>query len=352
MFKQKNPSSLTDNHRHYEVNIDSLTFSIVKENNSFIHTTAAGNLYKKFNLIPCQIIGKELSAIFDKEVVEQKLPFFEKCWQGHDVNYQGEIGDFSYLVSLTPIKEKGKVIKIYGTVLDISVHKKNEAKLVNSEKLALVGQLAAGVAHEIRNPLTTLTGFTKMLLNKSSDAITSQYLIIMSSELDRISAIVNEYMDLARPNEKINIQLTDLKEIIQSVIHLVTTQAVLKNIQISFSVNPSIETSILCESNKIKQVLINIIQNAIDSMDKGIITIELEHCATDDMISIIIRDQGCGISKERKDHLFTPFYTTKEKGTGLGLMVSKSIIENHQGEIRVESVINKGTTVSILLPIK
>ncbi|GIM48038.1 hypothetical protein DNHGIG_35870 [Collibacillus ludicampi] len=235
---------------------------------------------------------------------------------------------------------------IIGTLIDITERKRTEELLRKSDKLAVVGQLAAGVAHEIRNPLTALRGFVQLL--KSTVKEPKEYFEVMLSELDRINFIVSEFLFLAKP-QVVNFERKDLVAILQSVIKLLETQAIMENIQIvtKFTDLPSIH----CDENQLKQVFVNLLKNAIEAMPNGG-EIDIQVKMRDkDHVQVRFIDHGCGISKERIRKLGEPFYTTKEKGTGLGLMICYKIIEAHRGQIHIDSEIGKGTIVDVLLPV-
>ncbi|GAE35490.1 sensor histidine kinase [Halalkalibacter akibai JCM 9157] len=230
-------------------------------------------------------------------------------------------------------------------VRDITYRKQIEDLINNSEKLSVAGQLAAGVAHEIRNPLTGIKGFIQLL--KATTSENAQYYDIIMSEVERINEIVNEFLYLAKP-EIPHVKKQDLLVLINEVVMLLNTQAILKNVQIHIDCNEI--PLIYCESNQIKQVLINIVKNAIEIMpDGGNVWITVRQEET--LVKTIIRDEGKGIPKERLVRLGEPFYTTKEKGTGLGLMVSRKIIEEHRGTLSFASTVNIGTEVTMILPI-
>jgi signal transduction histidine kinase len=170
----------------------------------------------------------------------------------------------------------------------------------------------------------------------------------MLSELDRINFIVSEFLILAKP-QAINFQKRDLVYILQDIMSLLASQANLNNIQFHFDSAPHIPL-INCEENQLKQVFINIIKNGMESMpDGGEITIQIGNLGSDDVMVRVV-DQGCGISEDQLARLGEPFYTNKETGTGLGLMVSQQIIANHKGSMHFDSEIDKGTTVEIILP--
>ncbi|WP_226658666.1 ATP-binding protein [Guptibacillus hwajinpoensis] len=233
-------------------------------------------------------------------------------------------------------------------VEDITELKETEALLRRSEKLTAVGELAAGVAHEIRNPLTSLKGFANLVYNASYDEKSKEFLQIMLSEIDRINFIVSEFMLLARPQEK-EFTKSDLVSLLRHVISLLKSQAILKNIEIRPQYDYE-EFPILGEENQLKQVFVNILKNAIEAADGGVIFVKVTRNDKGDAL-IIIRDQGVGIPEHQLPRIGEPFYTLKENGTGLGLMVSFSIIENHNGKMNLASVEGEGTTVEVSLPI-
>ncbi len=216
--------------------------------------------------------------------------------------------------------------------------------LIQSERLATVGKLAAGVAHEIRNPLTALRGFCQLLGEKYTDD--SYYFNIMITELDRINMIVNDFMTLSNPqiaefkNENIN-------KILQSVISILETQALLNNVIIVASYHEV--PPIRCEEGQLKQVFMNVINNAIHAMPTGGEIKVSTQVKRDGYIQVSIEDDGIGIPEDILRRVGEPFFTTKVNGTGLGLMISRRIIENHNGLFAISSKVNQGTTVTINL---
>ncbi|MET3729633.1 two-component system sporulation sensor kinase A [Fictibacillus halophilus] len=242
--------------------------------------------------------------------------------------------------------KEGHVESLVTFARDVTKAKQTEELMLKSEKLSVLGELAAGVAHEIRNPLTSLKGFTK-LLTDADDVIRLEYLRIMESELNRINDIVGELMLVAKP-QAVSFEHTNIQELIYSVVRLLETQAIMKNIQIWVNISDNIPLVYGVE-NQLKQLFINLLKNAIESMEKdGEIHIKIG--TRNDSVLLELKDQGCGIPAERLKTLGEPFYTTKEKGTGLGLMVCFKIIEEHGGAIQFSSVENEGTKVEIELP--
>jgi PAS domain S-box-containing protein len=229
---------------------------------------------------------------------------------------------------------------------DITERKEQtERMLQKSEKLALLGQMAAGIAHEIRNPLTSIKGFIQLFQSSYPEG---KYFDIVLSELERINSIVGEFLFLAKPSTAVYVE-QDVNVLINDVVTLINTQSILSNVQISVEFKKDLPL-ICCESNQLKQVFLNLLKNAIESMPNGGI-IEVKILEKEEgQISIHIIDQGIGIPSERISTLGEPFYTTKEKGTGLGLMTCYKIIESHRGELKIYSRVNEGTTIEIILP--
>ncbi|MBP1993554.1 CheR family methyltransferase [Paenibacillus eucommiae] len=266
-------------------------------------------------------------------------------WSGELLAKRKNGEKFCEWVSLLPITNyEGEIIFFLKISEDITEQKNTLEILHKTDMLSAVGQLAAGIAHEIRNPLTALKGFTK-LLEPSTDK--KNYLQIMSSELDRIETVISELLLLARPPEQ-QFALQDITQILQDVVMLLETQAILKNVEIVTKFVAMIPL-VNCVENQLKQVFINILKNGIESMPQGGILLVKVRLNEDKAISISFSDQGIGIPKKTLTKLGQPFYTTKENGTGLGLMVSYKIIANHQGTISIKSTLGKGTTVTIVL---
>ncbi|MBT2707049.1 ATP-binding protein [Bacillus sp. ISL-47] len=229
---------------------------------------------------------------------------------------------------------------------DISDKKEQTEKLLQkSEKTALLGQMAAGIAHEIRNPLTSIKGFVQLFKSSSQK---EEYFDIVLSELDRINEIVGEFLVLAKPTADI-FSAQNIRILISEVITLSNTQSIMNNVQIFAEYDEELPL-ILCEKNQLKQVFLNIIKNALEAMPAGgQIEIKVKK-KTDGTVSIQFTDQGVGIPEDRISSLGEPFYTTKEKGTGLGLMICYKIIENHNGRLTIDSEVGKGTKIEIVLP--
>lgn len=230
-------------------------------------------------------------------------------------------------------------------IRDLTDRKKTEEMIRRSDKLSIAGELAAGVAHEIRNPLTSLKGFMQLLKAKKTE-----YVDIMLVEIDRISYIVNEFIGMAKPQAR-NYVECDVQSLMNEVIVFMHPQSLLYNAQIRLQADPPC-LPVRCEPNQIKQVFINILKNAIESMPGGG-TVEIGIQMLEDRRGVVTRivDQGGGIPPDRLAKIGEPFFSLKESGTGLGLMVCYRIIEAHKGRIDIRSVVNEGTTIEIELPV-
>lgn len=251
-------------------------------------------------------------------------------------------------ISVSPIFDQaGKITALISISRDMTEHNKMEDLLRRSEKLTTVGQLAAGVAHEIRNPLTTLRGFLQM--QQRTRTVNVMHTDVMLAELDRINLIVSEFLILAKP-QAVQFQTRDVRFTMGDVVSLLDSEAHLHNIEFEVHFSPS-PVLVHCEENQLKQVFINLLKNAMEAMPKGgKILLQVEE---DDSGFAVLRviDEGEGIAKDRLQKLGEPFYTNKEKGTGLGLMISQRIIEGHRGTLKIESELGKGTAVTITLPL-
>jgi two-component system, sporulation sensor kinase A len=285
----------------------------------------------------------------------------EAAWKGHVQLMQGKStatvqfrlqhkeGHFVWLETSCKsiVDVTGEVVEIIGVTRDISDRKKSEEMLRQSDKLSIVGQLAASVAHEIRNPLTSLKGFIQ-LFQECEQMDASNYYDIMHKELNRIDQIMGQLLLLAKPQVK-SYKKTSLRELVDFVETLLQPEAIVQNIEIKSSICEKLP-HITAEENELKQVLINVVKNAMDSMIEGGV-ISIEGKMIDNRIHLTVKDQGCGIPPDRLARIGEPFFTTKEKGTGLGLMVSSKIMKEHKGELKFHSVEGKGTTVSLILPV-
>ena len=262
----------------------------------------------------------------------------------------GELGEtFNFMAS--SLQERDKKLKEYA-----------EQEMMRSEKLATLGQLAAGVAHEINNPLAVILGRAEFIgseIENNANPLTLKSIKTIEQEAERAASTIKKFLSFARPSEP-KFELTDINNLLEHSLTLASHQALIDKITVVKELDITIP-KILLDLQQIQQVFINIILNAFQSMLGGatsnggklLITTGLKRGTTSNgVIEIKFADTGCGIAKESIGKIFDPFFTTKKAGTGLGLAISKSIIEKHNGSISVESELNKGTIVTIELPVE
>ena len=236
---------------------------------------------------------------------------------------------------------------IFIILRDISESQKAQELLQASEKLSLVGQLAAAFAHEIRNPLTAVKGFISLI--QSSGGTKPHYYDIITSEITRMEQILSEMLLLAKP-QAARFMPCDIRVLLAHVTTLIEMQAVINRVEFATEYESGIP-NLECDENQMKQVFINLLKNSVEAMPGGgRVRIEVGTKGFDHIVVRII-DEGCGIPKDKLPRVGQPFFTTKEKGTGLGMMVTFRIIENHRGTVHIASEEGKGTTVEITLPV-
>jgi two-component system, sporulation sensor kinase E len=258
--------------------------------------------------------------------------------------------------SITPIVMNGKTLGFHIQLKDATAERDAEKELkhaqqllLRSEKLSAIGQLAAGLAHEIRNPLTSLGGFVQLLLqNKGPTSKEAEYLHIMQSELKRIEWIVSELLMNAKPRVE-QFQWVQPLGLVEDVVSLLQTQALLSSIDIRMESSGNLP-EIYGDASQLKQLFINIIKNACEASPfNGEILIRL-YCGGRSVVFECL-DHGKGIPKHQLSHIGEPFFTTKDTGTGLGMMVSYQIVKRHGGDIHLRSKRGYGTKIRIEFPI-
>jgi two-component system, sporulation sensor kinase E len=265
------------------------------------------------------------------------------------VNIRGKL---LYLIIDTNIiqAENGEILGIVCIFHDITDRKIEEQKQLTIEKQASLGLLAAGIAHEIRNPLTAAMGFIQLLQQSSLDEKRQKkYLNLVLNELKSINKLVSNFMQLAKPTET-NKQKILITELLNETIDFMQGQAILSNVVINRFTPFYGDIMVLVDSEQLKHVFINIIRNAIEASNKDHAVISISIEPLDKFVKIIIEDNGIGIATENLKKIYDPFYTTKKEGTGIGLTGVSQIIKNHNGSIIVDSKEGEGTKFTITLP--
>ncbi|WP_246944158.1 ATP-binding protein [Bacillus pinisoli] len=303
-------------------------------------------LSKKEELLNQSIVNLGEMGSYMMEVLDKHTRF-----EDVEINISGKILLFD---SFPIFDESQQVIGVFGQFRDITERLSLEKQVMASEKLSAIGKISAGLAHEIRNPLTAIMGLLQLFKKQaiSNDQTLEKYFQIITSELERIKNLVNQFVLMAKPEQKkISKSKTEMNELIRDIILLMDSQLTNKQVQINF--DSKTQTEAYIDSDKIKQVLINIIQNSIDAIDhKGVISIILDTSPKDNGIVIEIKDNGCGMDPYTLDTISTPFFSTKKYGLGLGLSMSYNIIESHQGKITVSSEQGAGTIFTVWLPLR
>ena len=232
---------------------------------------------------------------------------------------------------------------------DLTEIRKLRMEVERSQRLASLGRLAAGIAHEIRNPLSSIKGFATYFRQRYKDVPEDQETAeIMVQEVDRLNRVIGELLEFARPMD-MQLRKTAIRDLIQSSVKMVEAQALEKNIEIKTNIAPEIDT-VLLDPDRMNQIFLNLYLNAIQAMDEGgVLTADFSRDGVKE-IKIVISDTGKGIARKDLGKVYDPYYTTKPSGTGLGLAIVHRIVEAHQGEIKVESKQGRGTTVTIVLP--
>jgi PAS domain S-box-containing protein len=240
------------------------------------------------------------------------------------------------------------------SVKDVTEFKKIEQSVYHNDKLAMLGKIAAAIAHEIRNPLTSIRGFIQLLLPELKKLGREEYGHIVLDEIDRANEIIYEFLNSSKPSAPMKRQIR-IADLIHEVTLLFQSEALLRGCQIE--VEPiDKELALSVDAKQIKQVVLNMIKNAIEvfgeqrSERAGRVRVRAER--NGDNVWISFEDNGKGMDEKTLSHLFDPFFTTKSEGTGLGLSVCYRIIKNHGGAIHVESKVDVGTTFRVQLPLR
>lgn len=250
-----------------------------------------------------------------------------------------------YMLDVLPVYDSNACLaRVIGSLRNITEMKKTEEVLRNTEKLVVAGQLAMSIAHEIRNPLTTVKGMLQ-LANKDSQLL--HYDLIMS-EVERMNLIVSEFLILGKP-QAAHYRVEQCSTILQEVLSIFAIQVEMNNISLNTQFH--YDAKIVCDRNQIKQVFLNILRNSMEALPfGGSITVAL--AVENGYQTITFTDNGEGMNQEVLEKLGEPFHTTRGDGNGLGIMIVKKIISAHRGRVAIASEEGVGTVVTIYLPIK
>ncbi len=355
--QEKRASDLLEEKESAFDQLDLLHKSIIESVDSGILTIDLNRNIKSFNKGAEEITGFLRSEIINKKL-EDVFPVLSRILDKEGQWKQGrrfEAADSEKMLgcSVSPLVDSNRK-KIGNTLIfqDLTVIKEMERKIERNKRLAFVGEMAAGLAHEIRNPLASISGPIQMLSKDLRlDETDRKLMQIVLRGKDRLDGFVKDFLLLARPKQSdrkdINVEviIDDLLESLRFSPEWREDIEVIKNL--------CNQTTIYGNKAEIRQVIWNMISNAVQSMiEGGRLKIETREVFNDtkQYLEIRISDSGCGIEEKNYDKVFEPFYTTKKNGTGLGMAIVSRIVESHMGKIRIKSKLGKGTDCMVLLP--
>lgn len=334
------------NHTKDAIHIMDLDFNIIQVNKAF---------EEMFELESCELLGMPLFP----NCPEKQQSYNELLRQVMDnsgiSNYEtimhtksGKPIDVSITLSGI-IDEFGDTVAIASITRNITQRKQNEELRRNNEKLSAIGQLAASIAHEIRNPLTTVKGF--LSINHSNGSLPQQHMELVMQEIEHMNVIVSQFLSMSRPQLE---QWTPvhIERLIRDIVTLMKSSGKLADVTAGIKVLAAC-TVIQGSEQHLKQVFVNLIKNSIEAMPDGgklLITIEQQIVTDGKQLVVTVEDNGIGISAEELTYIFNPFYTSKQDGNGLGLLVSQQIVSNHHGALSFASELGQGTIATVVLP--
>lgn len=313
----------------------------------------------------CRVLGLERGEVIDKSVddVFGSLPeehrlvpkgIFEGIMiRNHALSWTNNAERYELLLDSSLLRDhSGRVMGGYVTFKDVTNLRSLEEQVQRSDRLSMIGQIAAGAAHEIRNPLTSIKGFLQMFRStfiEKEMVKEENYADIMLIEIDRINELVNEFLLLSK-RKNVSYDLVDVALVLKEIMPIIHSEATLHNVTVQYHAEEGLPR-IIADRELLKQVFLNIGKNGIEAMaDGGALTIQLRADHADKKLHVDIHDTGPGIPNFVIDKIFDPFFTTKESGTGLGLSVCQRIIHDMGGIIRV-SCKGFGTTFTVSVPI-
>lgn len=313
------------------------------------------------NLFPGEMIGKKITALsaFDElAIIFGQTLKSGKPQENENLNIYAAPDN-----SRIPVGVNTAVLEDYagnhiGVVIhfrDLThVHKLAE-QVKRAERLGALGQMASGIAHEIRNPLNSVQGFVQLLQESASTSQETEYCNIVLDEVKRINRIVQDMLDFSRQQE-FSTEDIDITALLSAIHMQLKPEAEEEKVDLAMKINKSNMPAVIGNADKLKQVFLNIVRNAVQATPAGgrvAITLDMyDSESAPHMVRIVVADTGIGIPVDAISKIFDPFYTTKDDGTGLGLSICQKIIEQHNGRINVESMEGKGTKFHILLPPK
>ncbi|EFC1526878.1 two-component system sensor histidine kinase AtoS [Escherichia ruysiae] len=300
-----------------------------------------------------ELVGQPYSMLFDN--TQFYSPVLDTLEHGTEhvaleISFPGRDRTIEISVTTSRIHNThGEMIGALVIFSDLTARKETQRRMAQAERLATLGELMAGVAHEVRNPLTAIRGYVQILRQQTTDPIHQEYLSVVLKEIDSINKVIQQLLDFSRPRHS-QWQQVSLNALIEETLVLVQTAGVQARVDFISELDNEL-SPIIADRELLKQVLLNILINAVQAISaRGKIRIRTWQYS-DSQQAISIEDNGCGIDLSLQKKIFDPFFTTKASGTGLGLALSQRIINAHQGDIRVTSLPGYGATFTLILPI-
>jgi two-component system sensor kinase FixL len=305
-----------------------------------------------------EVIGRDLNVIMSpscsknhRQAVTRYVKTRIPGRIGHDTEMVAsrKNGDtFPASISFSVTEVNGRLF-FTGIVQDITEKKALQEQVIRSEKLSALGQLAAEITHEIKTPLMLIGGFAQQLTRVIDDEKHLQKLNIITDEVARLEKLLTDLREFHSP-KTIASEKVDLKELFQEIYYMVRDECEKKNIQTELIIDDK-ALLVAGDRQSLKQVFLNLVKNSMDAMEHGG-ALSIQTKLVGDQVKITVTDEGCGIPDQDKEKIFSPFFTTKKHGTGLGLCISKRIVEEHaDGSLSMKSKEGKGTSFKVTLPL-
>lgn len=312
----------------------------------------------------CRVLGWEREKALGRRVTElfgdmptehhlvQRSLLEGVSVRNHAVSWCNGVERYELLMDSNVMRdEQQQIVGAYVLFKDVSNLRSLEEQVQRSDRLAMIGQIAAGTAHEIRNPLTSIKGFLQMFKKTLRDkgmAKEVHYTEIMLTEINRINELVGEFLLLSKPKH-VTIERVNVYQVMNDILPIIRSEAVLHGVHVRYEAGETVP-NVVADRELLKQVFINIAKNGIEAMvEGGTLTVSVRRDSAEQRVLIDIHDTGPGIPAFLVDKIFDPFFTTKQNGTGLGLSVCQRIIHDLGGTIRVSSK-GFGTTFTLAVP--
>lgn len=333
---QEYNKEMEDSRNHYATVIDQSPVGYVLLDEQGMITDANLTVATMLGLEKKQMIGLLLTTLIAEQDCELFFAHIRRCKVTKarvctEIEMKSPLGTFfcAQIVSF-PFTLLDQQTFYYNTaIIDVSNQKRLEEEIQRLDRLNLIGEMAAGIAHEIRNPMTTVRGYLQLYERRSIDPEEVEDIQLMLEELDRANAIITEFLALGK-NKNNKLVQKDVNEIIEAIYPLVQAEAALGDKEIILQLGPMLP-KVLIDGKEIRQLLLNLVSNALQSMDEGQVIIR--SFIEQEEVVIAITDQGHGIPDEIKNKIGTPFFTTKDSGTGLGMAICYSIVQRHNGKL-------------------